>query len=109
MAGGTLSPNGRENSPYRHLANRNLINTPELGGVFCLPASRRPVCAFCKPTGERNLLKVSWRRPGIASPPESPGPLRNHLCIVVALVEEGQTDLSQSRVGVMTMTSEPAR
>jgi hypothetical protein len=35
---------------------------------------------LCKPAGERNLVKVSWRRPGIAGPPESPGALRNHLC-----------------------------
>jgi hypothetical protein len=86
---GTLSPRGRENSPYRHAPNKDSISTPELGGVFRLPASRRPVCAFSEPTGERNLLKVSWRRPGIASPPESPWALCNHLCIVVALGEEG--------------------
>jgi len=34
MAGGTLSPKGRENSPYRHPTNKDSISTPELGGVF---------------------------------------------------------------------------
>jgi hypothetical protein len=37
--GGTLPPCGRENSPYRHPSNKESISTPELGGVFCLPAS----------------------------------------------------------------------
>ena len=31
MAGGTLPPCGRENSPYRHPANKDSISTPPLG------------------------------------------------------------------------------
>jgi hypothetical protein len=80
MAGETLSPCGRENSPYRHPANKDSISTPELGGVFVFPASRIPAYALCEPIRERNLLKPSRGRPRIASPPESPGALCNHLC-----------------------------
>ena len=40
------------------------------------------------------LTESQLGRPGIAGPPESPGALCNHLCIVVALGEEGQTDLT---------------
>jgi hypothetical protein len=41
--GGTLSPYGRENSPYRHPANKDSISTPELGGVFCYPLAEGQV------------------------------------------------------------------
>jgi hypothetical protein len=33
-AAGSLPPCGRENSPYRHPANKLTISTPELAGVF---------------------------------------------------------------------------
>jgi hypothetical protein len=44
---GTLPPCGRENSPYRHPANKDSISTPPLGGVFVdqLAESQSVCCA----------------------------------------------------------------
>ena len=46
---GTLSPRGRENSPYRHPANKDSISTPELGGVFAYQLAEGQVVLYPSP------------------------------------------------------------
>jgi hypothetical protein len=69
-------------------ANKDSISTPELGGVF-RPAGRKPAWVWCS-----LIAMASSGRRGNRRSPESPGTVRYHLYIVVALGEEGQTDLT---------------
>ena len=74
MAGGTLSPCGRENSPYRHPANKDSISTPELGEFFVYPLAEGLSALCASPFASENLLKASWGRPSITCPPNHQGP-----------------------------------
>jgi hypothetical protein len=74
MAGGTLPPCGRENSPYRHAANIDSISTPELGEFFDSLAGQ-PVCPLCELNGEPYLLTASVGRPDTQVPRITTGAL----------------------------------
>ena len=78
MAGGTLLP--RENSPYRHRANKDSISTPELGGVFVFPASRIPACALCEPIRRAKLTKSQLGQAGYHKSRRITRAPCNHLC-----------------------------
>ena len=90
---GTLPPCGRENSPYRHPANKDSISTPELGRVFS-PAGCKLAWLWGRLIGELYLVIASFGPAGHRRSPESPRAIRNHLWIVIAVGEQGKTDLT---------------
>src|SRR6516165_4856556 len=57
---GTLPPCGRENSPYRHPANKDSISTPPLGEFFVYPLAEGLSALCASPFASENLLKASW-------------------------------------------------